>query len=198
MAAAALGLSLIALTPGAQRCPPVILVALAAAACVLAVLPIRLPAQPHPIGIVGLALVPAWLLCGGWAAATVALVANAGAWLLRRPLRLPPGWQAAACLAGVGLGGLLGGLVGSALPEGVPALIGRAVGFALGLSGGQAAVEWLGPDRDSARSSWLIQLLTDLVLAPPLRRRSSWPRSAPAASHCRSRPASDSPWVCWC
>ena len=167
LAVAALGLGLVALVPGDQRCSLLILAALAAGACVLAWLPIRLPAQELPIGILTLGLAPAWLLCGTWAAAALAVAGAATAWPLRRPLRLPPGWQVAASLAGVGLGGLLGALAGFVLPEGLPALAGRATVFALGLWGGQVATEWLGPDREAARPSWLIQLLTDLVLAPP-------------------------------
>lgn len=164
----AMGLALVALAPGDAAGGPQILVPLAATALVLATLPIRLPAQPLPISLLALALGPLWLLGSAWSAAMAGIGAVLLARLLRQAARLPLAWLLASTLTGVGTGALVGWLAGLALPDGIVALVGRATGFALGLWLGQAAVESLSPRREAARAGWLVSLLTNLALVPPI------------------------------
>jgi signal transduction histidine kinase len=161
------GLGLLALQPQGPGCGPILLAALAAAALVLALLPIHLPGQAPPMRVLPLALIPAWLLCGAWVTAGLFLVVEGAVCVLRDPRRRPATRPLAASLLGTGMGAALGSLGAAPLPAGISGETARALGFALGLWLGQYAVDWADVRRVAVSPSWLVQLLTNLALVPP-------------------------------
>jgi signal transduction histidine kinase len=163
----ALSLGLLATQRSELAAEPVVLAALAVAGLVLALLPIWLPGQALPVSTLLLALVPTWLLSGAWATAALAVASQSIATSRPGRSRLPLVWQLDGSLAGVALGALLGTVAGAPFGVGLPSNVVRAIGFALGLWGGQSLVEWLSPQRETARPSWLVCLLTNLILVLP-------------------------------
>lgn len=160
-----LGLALLLAGPSRGSCGWLSFAALAVAALLLGCLPVRLPGDPLPISALPLAVVPGWLLCGGWEAAGLGLVALVGMQLLSAAGRLPTAWQLGASLAGVGVGATLGQLAATA-PLG-PADLARGIGFSLGLWLAQTVAERLAPERRLSVPSAIVNLLTHAVLLPP-------------------------------
>jgi signal transduction histidine kinase len=167
LALGAAGLVLLAFQPVAPSCDPLVLTALAVAAMVLAPLPIRLPGEVWPTSLLPLVLIPTFLLCGGWPVAALAVTSVLFASLLGRRVRLHITWQLAASLVGIGSGALVASAFAAGLPPGVAAEAGRAIVFGLALWAGQCAAEWLHLERKAAITSWLLGLLTNLLLLAP-------------------------------
>jgi signal transduction histidine kinase len=167
LACGLVGLLMVALAPAELAASPAILAALAVGSLVLALVPVRLPGQPLTISLLPLTVLPAWLLCGAWPAAVLAVLASALSVALRRQTRLPLAWLIPSALAGAGLGTALGSALGALAGDGLLSVAARSAGFAFGFWGGQLAVEWLSPWREDARQSWLLSFLTSLVLLPP-------------------------------
>ena len=145
---------------------PLVFAALAVATGVLRLLPIRLADQRLPISLLRLALIASWLLSGLWLTTGLALGSIVLGRLARAPARLGGAWQVAAGLAGVGTGAAVGSLAASVLSDSSFAEPASASGFALGHWLGQTLCEWCSPARALARQSWLLTLLTAVVLVP--------------------------------
>jgi PAS domain S-box-containing protein len=156
------------LTPWtAPNTHPIESVVLAVAGLMLATLPIQLPAERRPISQMTLVLVPSWLLAGPLVTLALAWLTHLAAALARRPVRLPLPRQVLAATMGLGLAGLADWLLRLAGVDGwqLDALRTLAVGVGLWL--GQSLVESVGRGQLEAGPTWLLGLLTNLVLLPP-------------------------------